>query len=160
MRFRYIVILPHLFFVACKTTSRDVPEPQAPVPVVASPVEETLPAVAPSSALQTMPHLVTPGPDEILVRRGPGARCPSNFELDEIEQEVQALGRDTINLVGDDIVSIRKTSTRTDREGVGSCCNQLEQLVQDIELMNEDKSSAIPSIDKIRQMTIRLCPAG
>lgn len=160
MRFRHVVILSGLFFMACKTTSRDVPEPQAPVPAASSPAEETLPAVAPSPALQSTPHLVTPGPDEVLIRRGPGARCPSSFELDEIEQAVQVLGRDTINLVGEDLTSIRKTSTRTDRDGINSCCNQLEQLVQDVEIMNEDKSGAVPSIDKIRRITLQLCPPG
>jgi hypothetical protein len=160
MRFRHVVILSSLVFVACKTNNQEGPEPPTPDPAVASPVEETLPPVAPSSALQTTPHLVTPGPDEILVRRGPGARCPNTVELDEIEQAVQALGRDTINLVGEDLVNIRKTSTRTDRDGIGSCCNQLEQLVQDVEIMNEDKSGAVPSIDRIRRITVRLCPAA
>lgn len=159
MRFRQVVIMSAFFFVACKTTSRELSEPQEPA-AAASPVEELAPPVAPSSALQTTPHLVTPGPDEVLIRRGPGARCPGSLELDEIEQAVQALGRDTINLVGEDLTNIRKTSTRTDRDGISSCCNQLEQLVQDVEIMNEDKPAAVPSVDKIRRITVQLCPPG
>lgn len=160
MRIRHVVILSGLFIASCKTTSRDVPEPQAPVPVVSSQAEEPAPPVAPSSTLQSTPHLVTPGPDEVMIRRGAGARCPTSLELDEIDQAVQALGRDTINLVGEDLNSIRKTSTRTDRDGINSCCNQLEQLVQDVEIMNEDKATAVPFIEKIRRLTLQLCPAG
>ncbi len=159
MRIRQVVILSGLCFVACKTTSKDGPEPQASLPVVTSPAEEVAPPVAPSSTLQSTPHLVTPGPDEVMIRRGAGARCPTSLEMDDIDQAVQALGRDTINLVGEDLISIRKTSTRTDRDGINSCCNQLEQLVQDVEIMNEDKAAAVPFMERIRRITVQLCPA-
>ncbi len=160
MRFRHVVILFGLFFIACKTTSRDDPEPQAPLPVVSSPAEVVEPPVTPSPNLQATPHLVTPGPDEVMIRRGAGARCPTSLEMDDIDQAVQALGRDTINLVGEDLISIRKTSTRTDRDGINSCCNQLEQLVQDVEIMNEDKAGAVPFMERIRRITVQLCPAA
>jgi hypothetical protein len=156
MRFRHVVILFGLFFIACKTTSDETPRPAAPLP--ARQVEETAPSVAPSSALQSTPNLVTPGSDEVLIRRGAGARCPNAVELDEIEQAVQTLGRDTINLVGEDLNSLRKTSSRTDRDGISSCCNQLEQLAQDVEIMNEDKAMATPYTEKIRRLTLQLCP--
>jgi hypothetical protein len=158
MRFRRIVILSALSFVACKTTPRELMEAPAPDAAVSAPDEEQSPPIPPSPALQTTPNLVTPGPDEVLIRRGPGARCPTAMELDDIESAVQALGRDTISLVGEDLTSIRKTSSRTDRDGINSCCNQLEQLVQDVEIMNEDKAAAVPLVDRIRRITVRLCP--
>lgn len=156
MRFRHALILFGLFFTACKTTSEETPKTVAPAPALEP--EETAPPVAPSPALQSTPNLVTPGSDEVLIRRGAGARCPSAFELDEIEQAVQALGRDTINLVGEDLSNLRRTSSRTDRDGISSCCNQLEQLAQDVEIMNEDKASADSYMQKIRRITIQLCP--
>jgi hypothetical protein len=160
MRFRRVVILSALSFVACKTMSREIIEAPEPDPAVASPapVEEESPPIPPSPALQTTPNLVKPGPDEVLIRRGPDARCPTALELDDIESAVQSLGRDTISLVGEDLVNIRKTSSRTDREGINSCCNQLEQLVQDVEVMNEDKAGAVPFVERIRRITVRLCP--
>jgi hypothetical protein len=152
------MILFGFFFTACKTTSEETPRPAAPAPVIQA--EEATPSVAPSPALQSTPNLVTPGSDEVLIRRGAGARCPSAFELDEIEQAVQTLGRDTINLVGEDLSSLRRTSSRTDRDGISSCCNQLEQLAQDVEIMNEDKASAAPYMQKIRRLTVQLCPTA
>lgn len=160
MRFRHAMILFGFFFLACKTTSEETPRPAAPVAAPAAQAEETTPPVAPSSALQSTPNLVTPGSDEVLIRRGAGARCPSAFELDEIDQAVQSLGRDTINLVGEDLNSLRRTSSRTDRDGISSCCNQLEQLAQDVEIMNDDKASATPYTQKIRRLTFQLCPAA
>ncbi|HET9237895.1 MAG TPA: hypothetical protein VFO10_11620 [Oligoflexus sp.] len=156
MRFRHVVILFGLFFIACKTTSEEAPRPAAPIPAVQS--EETTPSVEPSPALQSTPNLVTPGSDEVLIRRGPGARCPNAVELDEIEQAVQTLGRDTINLVDGDLKNLRKTSSRNDRDGISSCCNQLEQLAQDVEIMNEDKAAATPYTQRIRSLTLQLCP--
>jgi hypothetical protein len=158
MRFRHAVILFGFFFIACKTTSEETSRPAAPAPVPAVEAEETTPPVMPSPALQSTPNLVTPGSDEVLIRRGAAARCPSAFELDEIEQAVQTLGRDTINLVGEDLSSLRRTSSRTDRDGISSCCNQLEQLAQDVEIMNEDKAAATPYTQKIRSLTVQLCP--
>ncbi|MDQ3231169.1 MAG: hypothetical protein M3Q07_05050, partial [Pseudobdellovibrionaceae bacterium] len=73
---------------------------------------------------------------------------------------VHALGRDTIDLVHEDLTYLKRMMARTDRDGINSCCNQLEQLVQDCEIMNEDKPSAEPSLDKIRKTTLLLCPAG
>jgi len=156
MRFRHALILSVFFVIACKTASVDAPRPAAPVPAPARQAEETA-AVAPSPALLSTPNLLTPGNDEVLIRRGPGARCPSPFELDEIKNAVQTLGQDTMNLVGEDLNSLERTRTRTDHDGISSCCNQLEQLAQDVEVLNEDKASAAPYLQKIRGLAIQLC---
>lgn len=153
-----VVIMAGFIIVACKTVNPQGTESQAPAIAPPAKPAEVIPSVQPSSALQKTPHLVTPGQYEVLIQRGAGSRCPTAFELDEIDQAVQVLGQDTINLVQEDLASIRKILTRTDHDGINSCCNQLEQLVQDTEIMNEDKPSAVPSLEKIRQTTRLLCP--
>jgi hypothetical protein len=153
-----VAIMAGFIIVACKTVNPQGTESQTPAMAQPAKAAEVIPTVQPSSALQKTPHLVTPGEYEVLIHREPGSRCPTDFELNEIDQAVQVLGQDTINLVQEDLAGIRKIITRTDRDGVNSCCNQLEQLVQDTEIMNEDKPSAVPSLDKIRKTTRLLCP--
>ncbi|WP_141735646.1 hypothetical protein [Oligoflexus tunisiensis] len=160
MSFRRIAIMSGFLFVACKTVHREAPEPAAAVPVAPEPAPEPNDPIPPSPALQNTPNLVTPGAYEVLIRRGPGARCPTALELDDVTQAVRAMGADTVQLVEEDLEYIRKVGTRTDRDGINSCCNQMEQLVQDVEIMNEGKDEAVPYIEKIRQLTAQLCPPG
>jgi hypothetical protein len=160
MSFRRIAIMSGFLFMACKTVSREAPEPVALAPVAPEPAPEPITTIPPSPALQNTPNLVTPGVYEELIRRGPGARCPTALELDDVTQAVRTLGPDTVQLVEEDLEYIRKVSARTDRDGINSCCNQLEQLVQDVEIMNEGKDDAAPHIERIRRITSQLCPPG
>lgn len=159
MMLRRVVIIGFFISVgfACKTVPREPYEPEEPAPAVAPEAVETTAPIEPSPRLQEAPNLVTPGPDEVLNLRGPNARCPTTVELDMLQEVVNSLGRDTVDLVEEDLANLRKTSTRTDRDGINSCCNQLEQLVQDAEIMNEDKADAVPALDKIRSTTRMLC---
>jgi hypothetical protein len=163
MVYRRDLIMAGFIFVACKTINPQRSEAQ--VPAMASPAKpspakpvEVIPSVQPSRALQKTPHLLIPAQYEVSIQRGAGSRCPTSFELDEIDEAVQVLGQDTIDLVQEDLASIRKIMARIDRDGINSCCNQLEQLVQDTDIMNEDKPSAMPSLNKIRKTTLLLCP--
>ncbi len=145
---------------ACKSTSpaKSVVPIASPDPiaqeVVATPLEK------PSVRYEGAGELVITGSNEGLVDRGPNAQCPSAQELDRIEKLIIELGQETLDLVKEDIAHLRLTIKRTDKVAIESCCNQMEQLVQDIEIMNEDKPSAAAAVEKIQNMTLKLCTSG
>jgi|GEM_PF-6939574 len=145
---------------ACKSTSAEKnlapvasPDPIAQE-VAVSPMEK------PSVRYEGTGELVIIGSDEALVNRGPNAHCPSVQELDGIEKLIIGLGQETLDLIKEDLAHLRQTMTRSDKVAIVSCCNQMEQLVQDVEVMNEDKASAAAAVEKIKKMTLKLCPSG
>lgn len=155
----FLIMLP----LACKTASTDKSQ-QSPSPIQnPSPIEPEQPparADAPSVHYRGTGDLVVPGSDEVLVNRGPNARCPSSKELDNLEKVIVSLGEETVDLVREDLANLRQTLQRSEPGAIASCCNQLEQLVQDVEIMNEEKPSAVKGVDSIRNATQKICPSA
>ncbi len=151
------VILVSLIFsqAACKSSGAERKSTKAVSPEISATSTDR-----PSTHYQGDGGFIAPGSDEVLVSRGPNARCPTAQEIDALDKVIAALGQETVDLVNEDMTNLRQTRTKAGAEAVASCCNQLEQLVQDVEIMNEDKETAVAGIQLIRTTTLKLCPSN
>ncbi len=158
----FISVSFFLSIIACKSVeARKIPETNAATKKTGEELVEEFelpPPEKPSTHYSGLSESLIPEGDEGLTPRSKKARCPTLDQINEIKTLLDEIGEGTYDLVKEDLNTLRVTRQRKDRVAIASCCNQLEQLVQDISTLNQDRDEVQSKIGYIKKLSLELCP--